>query len=889
VPGQEVICGLEMGLKNDIAKWFLIPALAGLVGLPLDLLAGSTGKIAGRVTDRNGNPLPGTNVLIVGTYVGAAADAEGYYTIINVPPGTYTLRFSMIGYKKLEVTGVQVIADLTTRQDVQLELKVVESAKTVVVQASRPIVQKDLTSTEENLSLEQISALPVTNLNDVINLQAGMVDGHLRGGRQGEVSYLVDGIPIDDSYEQSPVLLVENEVVQQLKVVSGTFNAEYGQAQSGVIDISTQEGAVKPSLRFSLYTGTYLTGHNDIFQLPAWPNSPRYQEASVYWSGPLGAKQGLIFNLKRRQDDGYLYGKRHYLPSVPLDSIAHSDDAPVAMSPENIWSLFTKLTWWASNKDKFNLSLIGQQRDNRDYVHLFRWNPDGAPFQHSQSWLGILAWNHVFNPQAFLNVSLAWSEKNYRRSLYGDPQDPRYAPDGRLRQTPSLSFYTGGTDMSWFKRSTAYGLLKMDYTRQLSRVHQLKAGLQLTYYDLLLHDIRLKKNAETGFQVKIPPEGTADNQFYHHYPLYGAAFVQTKSEYRNFILNLGLRLDYFNSRGRTEIDLTRPQTSATEPAPADIQISPRLGMAYPITDKGVMHISYGHFFQIPAFQYLYANPSRAINPEEGRASVLSRPFGNAALKSQKTVAFEIGLQQELAPLVGLNLVIYSKDVRNLLSSEINIIAPGENHSGTAYGRYINADFGLIRGLTLSLEKRPGAGGFSGGLDYTYQVAKGNASDPRATLIDNLRDPPQIPEKTLRYLDWDQQHTLNVSVSLSGKAYLLTLVSRFGSGKPYTPAGGQLTGALVNRGRKPIQLTFDLFGRYQLSWRGVRPIIYLKVFNLFDRLNEREVYSDTGRATYTEELYRGGEAQGENTKEEFFTRPDWFSSPRQLLIGMELAL
>ena len=103
-------------------------------------------------------------------------------------------------------------------------------------------------------------------------------------------------------------------------------------------------------------------------------------------------------------------------------------------------------------------------------------------------------------------------------------------------------------------------------------------------------------------------------------------------------------------------------------------------MAYPITDRGVIHISYGHFFQTPLFEFLYTNPSFSLNTEGGRSSVFSAPFGNADLKPQKTVSYEIGLQQQISEDMAIDITGYYKDIRNLLGTKIETIATGETHT-----------------------------------------------------------------------------------------------------------------------------------------------------------------------------------------------------------------
>ena len=161
----------------------------------------------------------------------------------------------------------------------------------VVVQAVRPIVQRDRTSSQASVSAEELAALPVQSFQDVVNLQAGVVEGHFRGGRIGEVAYLVDGVPVNDVYDQSFAFQVENQAIQEVQVISGTFNAEYGQAQSGVVNIVTKDGGDEYQASLSAYAGDYGTTRSDLFERPSTFSPLENVEANGV-AGRPGARAG---------------------------------------------------------------------------------------------------------------------------------------------------------------------------------------------------------------------------------------------------------------------------------------------------------------------------------------------------------------------------------------------------------------------------------------------------------------------------------------------------------------------------------------------------------------------------------------------------------------------
>ena len=247
----------------------LLPLLSILLlAASSNALAGNSGKIAGEVKDsQTGEAVVGASILIQGTSMGAATNIDGYYVILNVQPGTYTLTASGVGYNKKTVSNVQVSLDQTTTIDFKLASTVVDVGEEVVTVAERPLVQKDLTASTATVNGDQIAALPVTEVGQVLNLQAGVtVDAggglHLRGGRTGGVSYWIDGVPVTDAFNSSQVVEVNKSIVEQVQLVSGAYNAEYGEAMDGIVNIATKEGNSKFSGSLSSYIGNYIPNND---------------------------------------------------------------------------------------------------------------------------------------------------------------------------------------------------------------------------------------------------------------------------------------------------------------------------------------------------------------------------------------------------------------------------------------------------------------------------------------------------------------------------------------------------------------------------------------------------------------------------------------------------
>ena len=267
--------------------------------------AGNTGKIAGEVKDnQTGEAVVGASIQIQGTSMGAATNIDGYYVILNVQPGTYTLVVSGVGYNKKTVSNVQVSLDQTTTIDFKVSSTVVEVGEEIVTVAERPLVQKDQTASTATINGSQIAALPVTEVGQVLNLQAGVtVDAggglHLRGGRTGGVSYWIDGVPVTDAFNSSQVVEVNKSLVEQVQLVSGAYNAEYGEAMDGIVNIATREGGGKFSGSLSTYVGNYLP-NTDVASKALYTGLDRFKPFDIRnfegsLSGPVAGDDLTFF------------------------------------------------------------------------------------------------------------------------------------------------------------------------------------------------------------------------------------------------------------------------------------------------------------------------------------------------------------------------------------------------------------------------------------------------------------------------------------------------------------------------------------------------------------------------------------------------------------------
>lgn len=238
-----------------------------LLATPILALAQNTGKLSGVVTDAStGEPLPGANVIIVGTQLGTAADVDGSYFVLGVPVGTYDVQATFVGYQPVTVEDVEINADYT--RELNFALAPGAELDEIVVEYERPLIQKDALGVPKITTAEQIANLPVRGVASVAALQAGVVkeEGsgnlYIRGGREEEVTYYVDGVKVIGGSS----IAVPDQAVQEQEMLVGAIPAKYGDAMSGIISVTTKSGAPNLFGSIEAITSEVLDsyGYNDV-------------------------------------------------------------------------------------------------------------------------------------------------------------------------------------------------------------------------------------------------------------------------------------------------------------------------------------------------------------------------------------------------------------------------------------------------------------------------------------------------------------------------------------------------------------------------------------------------------------------------------------------------
>jgi len=569
--------------------------------------AGTTGKISGRVVDRaTGEGLIGANVMIEGTQLGAVTNVKGEYFVINIPPGVYRIKVTYMGYKGEVRTDVLVEADKSIPLEFKLESTVLTGEQVNVTAYRAGRVEIDLTATKTNYQVNQvIENAGVNNLSDVLQLQADVVDDHFRGGRVGETAYYIGGASINDPLSSQrlydPLVLG----LDQVEVLTSGFSAEYGNAQSGVINMTPKEGGTKwqTQLQFSGSTPYYKQFGGSpydpnkvmtFWDKQATPTNPLSFMNPAFWGledaarlgQPYWKDNGMAIPTQRTltgQDSTWLeyftmqeararmslvgldYENRNIDPRVdftiggPLTSnlrlfVAGRHQTTMAQAPlprPNFErQLMGNLVWQPSMSNKFRYTYnyvfrYNEQRDWSDFSKNQHFNLDiSVPKQQRLSQQTGLYWNHVFNPSTFMEVN---AQMLYgKEQIRGDSQhdDVYYLETMRDGHPLDSSEFTGGFGNE--------GLATFDQIYHETYTYALDASTtsQLNKYNLLKGGIQASsydilvnddQNRETRKESAVTK--------YHKYPFEGGIYLQDKLEFEGLIANLGLRYDFYQFNG----------------------------------------------------------------------------------------------------------------------------------------------------------------------------------------------------------------------------------------------------------------------------------------------------------------------------------------------------
>lgn len=1042
----------ELGV-NIMKKIIKISIPLVILTLLNSLYAGNAGKISGTVNDaETGEPLVGANIIIEGTFMGSASDMNGNYFILNVPPGEYVVRAEVIGYIILTQKEVRVMVDLTSRLDFALTPTVIEGEQ-VTVEAVRPIIQPDLTASRNIVTSDQIAAIPVEDIEDIVGLTAGFIDGHARGGRDGEILYQIDGItaldPITGAFDSD----VPELAVEEVSIITSGWSAEYSDAQSAIVNMIMKEGGPNYSGKIKYKTSDFGDFKDYEFD----------EDNGVY--KPTSGKS----DMHRLQNfEGSFGGLVPYLGKLTTFHLAcevFNDEGRYPNNYDHTTTLSGKLAFQPFSSDKFTLSVNYSVGKQGSYSHLWSrttyedilpryvpnplnpspldvWYDNGQLDTEDKNGNGILdenedlnfdgildsedlnrdgiitkydmlthlrefdlnsynissQWTHTINDRSFLKVQFGvyktymkynikenisedanhngildlewdkngngvldidedlngngvWDYEDFNGNgildgpdidMFTDANNDGIVDESELTGQDSLDFIAGGGNpgklfMPWenlpfgsekdkdgfFIYGTGAGYYrlrwneddkltysaKLLYNNQINTYHYIKLGLEGKMWDMFDHDVDLASGGNVYGQNIGVREGWGEEGQKEIKPYAYGIFAEDKVEFDEFIVNLGVRYDYFDPKwDNYPADLTEPVVDESIGGEVNNPVkvkgkkyfSPRLGIAFPISERDKFYFNYGKMFQLPIMAYFYQN----INWDFSGAFPM---VGNPDIKPETTVYYEIGLEHQMGLNWKLKVVGFYKDIKGLTDTK-RYFYTASNYYTIRY----NIDYGKIEGIEITLDKRL-SNYFGGFVNYTYSIAVGKSSSARQNY--NLIWAGTIVPKEESYLDWDQRHTINANIYFRTgekeapfnigflKNFSTNLIFNYGSGLPYSPTQ-RTRETEINTKRFLPTYNVDMSIEKRFVLGSVELSTFVWINNLTNRINVDDfadvewyqLYGDTNKdgVVDTKDVYSGGEVDENGIRHDVLSAargkhnyPQFNSEGRTIRVGIGL--
>ena len=730
--------------RSMFQAWFILLTLI----LFTTGFGATTGKIRGIVIDAaTGESLPGANVLIRNSSLGAATDIDGVFIILQVPPGIYSIQATMMGYKTSVATGAKVAADQTTTINISMQEAAIQGEEVVVV-AKRDLVRTDVSASETNIAESAVKETPFAKrVEDVVSMQAGvggnLIEGtiNIRQGGADEINVLVDGFSTTDAKFSKAYFPVNQQSIQEIKILRGGYNAEYGQARSGIVSIITKDPADEihfsadyryepPGLRhagldrydprkmwqYRLYDGPNSMNPDTLYLnegitpiQKTWEGWNAYsgkllgdenpdndltpEEARELWQWrhrPMvyGDKAGHNIDLTMSAGLGFLPWKANLLAGFKYENRPYTYIQPKDSYEES--SYYIKLVNKLGINTKLTLNaLYSNVATVENGIANNKWHPDIAlsydggssepfypyrkPFVNRASMLYGLKFVHTFSPTRYLEANLSyngnfWDSGKFQLSseedgryfhdrLYLDPQSG-YIPveQGVADDVSGFKMFGGASseDNSYDERYVAH----IAYVDQFHPMHELKTGIEMNYSRIFEERLQFHNDNPANKFV-----WSADVT-----PIQLSAYAQDKIEFAGMIANIGLRWDYYNV-GKELPDPTRSLEFATNADVLDAfvsgeypmikpgaktHLSPRIGVAFPITVNSKVYFNYGHFVQMSNTRAMYST---------SQDYELNRMFwmGNPSMDWQKSFNYELGYDQNVYNLLQFHIGAYYKD------------------------------------------------------------------------------------------------------------------------------------------------------------------------------------------------------------------------------------
>jgi len=829
--------------------------------------AQKTGVLKGQVTDdETGETLIGGTVTIIGTYKGANTDLDGNYIITDIKPGEYSIRFTYAGYNEKIYNAIKI----TDKEPVVLNVKMSNKVQQVVeIIGEKSILNLESGKSEVKIGMEEIKDMNVTDVQSIATMQLGVSKGpdglQIRGGRVYETQYVVDGVSASDPLAGTGFGVdIAKDAIDEVEVVTGGTDAEYGDGTSGTIVTKTREGGkklrasaswVRDNLGFNINKGASWNTDQGSFTLGG-PLVPKFKRDSTKKYDP---KLFFFTSLNMQLTDEYFHNPANQLHS----SLMGSNDSLFAPREDNRWSGTLKLTY--NIKPGLKLSVSTQQSLNINqntrslmvigndvvmvpgYQYSFALNMDNATTYSHKTNLSIINLKYFKNKwtaegivsRLFTNLRADANGAPFRNATVDRLYDPQsivsdpvtvYNPgDSIIYVNPGPGLINnGGISTLWHDHYAQELTFKGKATYSTNnRRHFVTFGFEHKEQEYQWIDVTrpwigapIQINDSTTFASNRIGES---NDIWKAKPATGGIYVQDEIRYKGIIAFVGLRFTYWapgKFADNAVSDPNAPVLDATREAYQKESVPflgrrfkarflPKIRVSFPVTENNVLYFNYGHATRLAHPRFIYAG----LDPVYQNRSFLAN-LGNPNLNPETTVSYEIGIKSQLTANWGLTFSAFYNDKFDFIVNR-RIIVKDQSGRFVEKSFAINQDYARVRGLEASLTRRIGKW-FRGTLSGSYQMATGKSNSALESLL-QIKQSGDVTTSKEQFLAWDRPLDIKLMTVFKSDTLLKIgsfpiryvtafITASYKSGLRYTPA--VQTGVDENTGRPIYTLETD---------------------------------------------------------------------------------
>ncbi len=411
--------------------------------ITFSLFAGTTGKLAGRVKDDGGNPIPFANIILEGTQIGTQTKENGQFIIINIPPGTYNVLCTQIGFASQKITGVKIYVDETTIQNITMVKSAMEVEGYQVTEARIELISKSNTSSGLTMTSDTIEDIAVDDIEGLIAIQAGAVqiggELHIRGGRANEVVYSVDGMSVSDPVDGGAALTIDTDAIQNMKVMTGGFTAEYGNAQSGIVNIVTKSGSRDYSGKIEFTSDHLFSGvdnsNSDVVKFalggPVFGpfSSAMRDKFTFFLNGAANWYDGRYkdyYNSDPNEELEYLY-QPSFTPRNPYEDREQFIEFDLGDRNYNAYNVNLKTKYVFNPTQNLTLAVRGDKTHRYPYSHFNKYALEHYIDSETEQRQYAATYDHLFNSQMNLKIKASIYQKTIKQGPRGISRDSYFS------------------------------------------------------------------------------------------------------------------------------------------------------------------------------------------------------------------------------------------------------------------------------------------------------------------------------------------------------------------------------------------------------------------------------------------------------------------------------